>query len=235
MAHIGCFRDAGSRDLPTRVAHGKGITVYRCFSLCKGRKFRFSGVQHGTECWCGNHYGRYGRRDKRECRTQCSGDKTRYCGGAWRNDIFATGIEPRVSGVAFLGCFRDNSKRDLPVVYNANHKTTKPFCRKYCTAQKYKYFGLQAGYQCTCGNLYGAFGRVHASQCNTPCRGDRRRRCGAGWKNAIYTTGLKSKVARSESPASNKSHLFSMCYHLYECLTSSAISYRRAIHSDIGE
>uniref|UniRef100_A0A1I8JDN6 WSC domain-containing protein n=1 Tax=Macrostomum lignano TaxID=282301 RepID=A0A1I8JDN6_9PLAT len=195
MSHIGCFVDGRRRDLPT--VGGKGsITVGRCYGLCKKKGFRFFGVQIGKQCWCGNHYGRYGRRDKRECRYQCRGDKTTYCGGSWRNDVYATGLEEHASGVTLLGCFRDNSKRDLPLVHGAGHRTTKAYCLKYCKSRGYRYFGLQAGSACTCGNKYGSFGRVNAKQCRTRCRGDKRRTCGGSWRNSVYSTGIGSKPVR---------------------------------------
>uniref|UniRef100_A0A1I8JE00 WSC domain-containing protein n=1 Tax=Macrostomum lignano TaxID=282301 RepID=A0A1I8JE00_9PLAT len=195
MSHIGCFVDGRRRDLPT--VGGKGsMTVGRCYGLCKKKGFRFFGVQIGKQCWCGNHYGRYGRRDKRECRYQCRGDKTTYCGGSWRNDVYATGLEEHASGVTLLGCFRDNSKRDLPLVHGAGHRTTKAYCLKYCKSRGYRYFGLQAGSACTCGNKYGSFGRVNAKQCRTRCRGDKRRTCGGSWRNSVYSTGIGSKPVR---------------------------------------
>uniref|UniRef100_A0A1I8JE97 WSC domain-containing protein n=1 Tax=Macrostomum lignano TaxID=282301 RepID=A0A1I8JE97_9PLAT len=246
MSHIGCFVDGRRRDLPTLGGKGS-MTVGRCYGLCKKKGFRFFGVQigkqcwcgnhygrygrrdkrecryqcrgdkttycggswrndvyatgvvvasKGKQCWCGNHYGRYGRRDKRECRYQCRGDKTTYCGGSWRNDVYATGLEEHASGVTLLGCFRDNSKRDLPLVHGAGHRTTKAYCLKYCKSRGYRYFGLQAGSACTCGNKYGSFGRVNAKQCRTRCRGDKRRTCGGSWRNSVYSTGIGSKPVR---------------------------------------
>ena len=174
------------------------MSVGKCYRLCKSKKFKFFGVQAGNECWCGNHYGRYGRRDKRECRSQCNGDKTTYCGGGWRNDVYATGLEEHAVGVSFLGCFRDNGHRDLPVVHNANHETTKAYCLNFCKARGYRYFGLQAGFQCTCGNKYGNFGRVAVKECSTRCRGDSRRTCGGSWRNAVYSTGIGSKAVKRE-------------------------------------
>uniref|UniRef100_A0A1I8JCY7 WSC domain-containing protein n=1 Tax=Macrostomum lignano TaxID=282301 RepID=A0A1I8JCY7_9PLAT len=126
MSHIGCFVDGRRRDLPTLGGKGS-MTVGRCYGLCKKKGFRFFGVQIGKQCWCGNHYGRYGRRDKRECRYQCRGDKTTYCGGSWRND------RPEWK---YVGCFKDNRNRDLPVVYTANYKDDKRLTASAIVAAK---------------------------------------------------------------------------------------------------
>uniref|UniRef100_A0A1I8FI82 WSC domain-containing protein n=1 Tax=Macrostomum lignano TaxID=282301 RepID=A0A1I8FI82_9PLAT len=224
-SHLECLTLAAlltAGDAIFQLWQEKGsMTVGRCYGLCKKKGFRFFGVQIGKQCWCGNHYGRYGRRDKRECRYQCRGDKTTYCGGSWRNDVYATGVvvaskgdkttycggswrndvyatglEEHASGVTLLGCFRDNSKRDLPLVHGAGHRTTKAYCLKYCKSRGYRYFGLQAGSACTCGNKYGSFGRVNAKQCRTRCRGDKRRTCGGSWRNSVYSTGIGSKPVR---------------------------------------
>uniref|UniRef100_A0A1I8JEG4 WSC domain-containing protein n=1 Tax=Macrostomum lignano TaxID=282301 RepID=A0A1I8JEG4_9PLAT len=179
MSHIGCFIDGRRRDLPTLGGKGS-MTVGRCYGLCKKKGFRFFGVQIGKQCWCGNHYGRYGRRDKRECRYQCRGDKTTYCGGSWRNDVYATGVvvASKAAGVKYVGCFKDNRYRDLPVVYTANYKTTKAYCFRYCRAKGYRYFGLQNGNACTCGNTVGRYGKAKSKDCaRSTCKGDKRSKC----------------------------------------------------------
>ena len=91
MKHLGCYLDRGARDLSSRVIYGS-VTVPKCYNACKRRNYRFFGVQNGNECWCGNHYGRYSIRSNLECRSQCRGDKSTYCGGAWRNNVYTTGV-----------------------------------------------------------------------------------------------------------------------------------------------
>ncbi|PAA60591.1 hypothetical protein BOX15_Mlig004080g1, partial [Macrostomum lignano] len=194
MLHLGCFVDAKARDLPKLAGKGR-MTVGKCYNLCRKLKYRFFGVQYASQCWCGNHYGRYGLRDKNECRMQCSGDKTTYCGAGWRNDIFTTGLSARPKDSAYLGCFIDNAARDLPKVVNAGVKANSHYCIKLCKRAGYKYAGLQYASYCTCGNSYGSLGRVSNKQCKMTCKGDRREKCGGPWRNSVYSTGLKTRKA----------------------------------------
>uniref|UniRef100_A0A1I8J083 WSC domain-containing protein n=1 Tax=Macrostomum lignano TaxID=282301 RepID=A0A1I8J083_9PLAT len=194
MLHLGCFVDSKARDLPKLAGKGR-MTVGKCYNLCRKLKYRFFGVQYASQCWCGNHYGRYGLRDKNECRMQCSGDKTTYCGAGWRNDIFTTGLSARPKDSAYLGCFIDNAARDLPKVVNAGVKANSHYCIKLCKRAGYKYAGLQYASYCTCGNSYGSLGRVSNKQCKMTCKGDRREKCGGPWRNSVYSTGLKTRKA----------------------------------------
>lgn len=136
-----------------------------------------------------------------------------------------------------LGCFVDNGHRDLPVVYNAQHQTTKAFCWKYCRARGYKYFGLQAGYQCTCGNTFGRYGRAKAKECNRICKGDKRAKCGGSWRNQIFTTGLTSKKMKgsfaiwlSQFVSTPKSGIVIHQYAMHALLGGSQIFERSREH-----
>ncbi len=46
--------------------------------------------------------------------------------------------------------------------------------------------GLQFGYECRCGDLYGKYGQVADSECATQCADNRSEICGDGEKNSIY-------------------------------------------------
>ncbi|PAA55829.1 hypothetical protein BOX15_Mlig029288g1 [Macrostomum lignano] len=93
--YIGCFVDKEKRDLP--VLGGSGhMYAGKCDRLCRNRNYRYFGLQHSKECWCGNSYGKYGARQSSECRMRCSGNRGSYCGSSWRNSIYAT-TKPRAS------------------------------------------------------------------------------------------------------------------------------------------
>jgi len=53
--------------------------------------FRYSAVQYGYLCFCGNMYGKYDMVPDSECNTVCSGNNKFTCGGLWRNKIYSTG------------------------------------------------------------------------------------------------------------------------------------------------
>ena len=68
--------------------------------------------------------------------------------------------------VAFLGCYRDSSDRDLPV-YQGNPKTNTE-CKNLCKSDGYKYMGRQFSNECWCGNSYGKYGTL--SSCGDGCQ-----------------------------------------------------------------
>merc|ERR1712159_38843 len=76
----------------------------------------------------------------------------------------------------FIGCYKDNSKRDLPV---RKGNTSRGGCKSSC--KNYKYFGRQWTNECWCGNSYGKYGKTSGCKCDASNQG--------GWKNCIYATG----------------------------------------------
>lgn len=46
------------------------------------------GLQHETECFCGDVYDKYGIDDEERCDRLCSGNGSQYCGGAFRNSVW---------------------------------------------------------------------------------------------------------------------------------------------------
>ena len=64
-----------------------------------------------------------------------------------------------------------------------------------CAAQcgGFKFFGVQDGYACFCGDDYGTYGPAPESDCNVPCTGDHSIMCGGPDRNSIYTIPAKSK------------------------------------------
>lgn len=116
----------------------------------------------------------------------------------------------------YIGCYKDcdggrsctQSNRDLPTYYCANGKDdaggcgpdpnvpcfgvfaggrdmTPQLCSGICSG--FKFFGIQAGYQCYCGNDYGnQGGKAPARDCPNKCTGNTTLSCGGGSRNSIY-------------------------------------------------
>ena len=90
-----------------------------------------------------------------------------------------------------LGCFTDKFapfERDLDgMVALEESRITPAFCESVCGARhQYKYFGLQYGAECWCGNSYGKHGEESADKCNKPCNGDASLTCGGELTNSVY-------------------------------------------------
>ena len=97
LEYLGCYRDvyaANERDLlGSLLLNDDGanlITPSYCEDYCGTRQFAYVGVQYGSECWCGNSYGKHGRLEDSECSTPCVGDASlvNQCGGALANSVF---------------------------------------------------------------------------------------------------------------------------------------------------
>ena len=87
-------------------------------------------------------------------------------------------------------CYIDNPKRILdPKTKIALSIMTPDVCNKICVASNYKYFGVEYGAECFCGNkLPSRKLKDNMSKCNMNCRGDTKQKCGASWRINISKT-----------------------------------------------
>jgi len=83
--YLGCYKDEPNRDLEVRFANG--LSIRECFDQVAGAGLKYGGLQYGHECFGGNTVGRYGERPG-QCQTPCSADRSRMCGGNWRQSVF---------------------------------------------------------------------------------------------------------------------------------------------------
>jgi hypothetical protein len=67
---LGCFKDAGNRDLTTYIS--KNISPKECFKQAREKGFEFAAMQAGSHCFGGNKVGKYGDRPEKECNSECS-------------------------------------------------------------------------------------------------------------------------------------------------------------------
>jgi hypothetical protein len=91
--------------------------------------------------------------------------------------------------LAYVGCFRDEiGNRDLgEMVIMDETLMTPSFCEAQCGKRhQFKYFALQYGLECWCGNSYGKHPQAPDSDCNMACTGDSQQHCGAGSRNSVY-------------------------------------------------
>jgi hypothetical protein len=108
----------------------------------------------------------------------------------------------------YIGCYNDNVPgRDLTTWFCSNGKVGRDcaidenmpyprnwagsakmspeFCSDLCSG--FRFFGLQAGFGCFCGNDYGNNGgKAQDGECDMPCSGSPSIMCGSGQHNSIY-------------------------------------------------
>jgi len=94
---------------------------------------------------------------------------------------------------SYVGCFVDDGSRDLQQGPRA-YGHTSASCMEECS--DYSYFALQNNGWCVCGNAYSSdvqYAQVDNNQCGANCAGDDQL-CGAGWRNAVYSTGREPPI-----------------------------------------
>jgi hypothetical protein len=186
-SYVGCYVDDSSRDLESGpMAYGYNSVT--CNDECTSQGFPFFALQNNGWCVCGNAYGtesQYNSVPDNECGGVCAGDD-QLCGAGWRNAVYRTSVPEPERLYSYVGCFTDNSRRDLesgPMAYGYTSVT----CNQACSA--YNYFALQNNGWCVCGDAYAtqaAYRQVADDDCGSNCVGDDQR-CGAGWRNAVFS------------------------------------------------
>jgi hypothetical protein len=87
--YIGCYRDSRRRDLYKYM--GRGYHQSTCSAKC--RQFKFFSLQYNGECFCDNNYGKYGRKNDRDCtmergKSALKSGCGKCRGGSWRNAVY---------------------------------------------------------------------------------------------------------------------------------------------------
>jgi hypothetical protein len=90
---LGCFLDSSERDLPDGP-RAFGHTSQACAAACTA--YPYFALQGGGQCFCGRSYGsgaNHSRVPDTKCGHICPGEDgkmpARWCGGGWRNAVFA--------------------------------------------------------------------------------------------------------------------------------------------------
>ena len=94
----------------------------------------------------------------------------------------------------YVGCYKDFQKRTLPFARRDNKDNSKATCIKHCFSKGYAVAGMQNSDECFCGkNAPQGSYKVRDSECNKPCRGNNKERCGGVYRNSVYFTGVSGK------------------------------------------
>ena len=160
-----------------------------CSQFCASGGWRFSGVEAGNECWCGNTLDTSLVADPATCNTPCTGDANTICGGGWRLNVYdrGTNIPPiqDVPGWTYQNCYTDDWARTLAITQPTSTTLTPAACATLC--QGHRYFGVEAGNECYCGDdLDAAKLASDPTTCSTACTGQPNFVCGGGWRLTIY-------------------------------------------------
>ncbi|XP_062580883.1 uncharacterized protein LOC134242772 isoform X2 [Saccostrea cucullata] len=188
---LGCYEDSRNRVLNGRRTHGNYMTVGRCRQRCEKERKRFYGLEAGNACFCGNSMRYKKRKPLKECRMKCKGNNE-ACGGAWRILIYRN-PKYRSSGKRkgnirrkdMVGCYQDSRKRVLSGRRTSGRHMTVGRCRRRCERERKRFYGLEAGNACFCGNSMRYKKRKPLKECRMKCKGNNEA-CGGAWRILIY-------------------------------------------------
>ncbi|MBF0276140.1 MAG: pentapeptide repeat-containing protein [SAR324 cluster bacterium] len=207
--YLGCFKDQSARTLKGKPWVDSQMTPSKCINYCGEKNYKYAGVENGSECFCGNNeqYGQYG---SGKCETACTGDSLQKCGGWWEIGVYAVNSGSQVSAApapfqggqsqqntdvsfSYVGCFKDQSNRDMKGYYLDTADMTTNKCLDLCRSKGFAYAATQYGGHCFCDNSYGHSGP--ADNCTMPCKGDSNQICGGSWANSIYAINSGNRAA----------------------------------------
>lgn len=141
----------------------------------------------GEECFCGNSLDAT-RKSTNTCDMHCTGAPTEVCGGGWLLSIFerdtTSPTTPLISGWKHSYCYSDDWDRTLTGISETSTVMTPSLCAKFCCGSKY--FGMEAGNECFCGETLDQSKIAPLGECDMPCTGDNTLHCGGGWRLSIY-------------------------------------------------
>ena len=136
------------------------------------------------------------------------GDNSNSAQGKFYEGIMVTGtttdatdeaVQANIIGVKYknipappataLGCYKDAADHDLPISASKGMVSSDALqeCGELCAS--YKYFALEYGKECRCGDSYGKYGKSSdpATDCNMPCENDESVTCGGNYKENVYS------------------------------------------------
>ncbi|KAL1955711.1 hypothetical protein VTO42DRAFT_8183 [Malbranchea cinnamomea] len=93
---------------------------------------------------------------------------------------------PSSPNIDYRGCYTDSVfSRALTGAASDDDEMTIDFCADFC--QAYRFFGLEYGRECFCGNTQSSESTLVAdSECSMPCGGDGSKICGASNRLSVY-------------------------------------------------
>ncbi|KAL0932499.1 copper radical oxidase [Colletotrichum truncatum] len=195
--YLGCAIDSQTLRV---LENGKrtasdDMTADTCATYCNNYSYKYFGIENGRECFCANEPSstpQYATAS--ECNAPCAGDGKTLCGAKGRLSLYQSTKTPSTNAVTGLGNFKylqcglDNvSDRALKGEHFATDDMTPGKCASLCA--NYRYFGLEFGKECFCGNEYNKALEKPAGDCYMKCSGNNGVEiCGAGDRLSVYTT-----------------------------------------------
>lgn len=132
-----------------------------------------------------------------DCNMLCAGDRTEYCGGSSRLNLYLNSsasvvpsVNPGIANYTYQGCYTDSVvERVLMDASQSGSDMTVAKCASICAP--YTYFGTEYSAECFCGNaLRNTTALVDESECGMTCAGNSTQLCGGGNRLSVYSKSI---------------------------------------------
>ncbi|EXJ87033.1 hypothetical protein A1O3_03990 [Capronia epimyces CBS 606.96] len=220
---LGCYTE-GSQSRALSVPVNANNTVAGCLQACQG--YLYSGVEYGGQCFCGNSLSTGAVTTQAlDCSMTCNSNQTEYCGGPSRLNMYLYGngslpsstpgsgtqnapapgptaptTPATIGNFSYVSCYTEAATgRALTSFALADNSINIQTCASNCT--QYRYFGVEYGRECYCGNALGA-GSVPATdgRCNMACSGNSSLVCGGPNGLTLYANPNWTSTATTPPP-----------------------------------
>ncbi|KAH7308268.1 galactose oxidase [Rhexocercosporidium sp. MPI-PUGE-AT-0058] len=173
--HIGCYKEKTRGDSLKTFAGvtNAAMSLQVCETHCSQYQATMYGLTRGNQCLCGDQI------------------STGTVGAPLKTLL----TEPKVpSTIVHKGCYKEpagakSALSDYPLLNDA--KMTIKMCQYHCSAYQSKFFGVENGRICNCGDDFKAATAVANSICKTACGGDKGSFCGANNHFNLYELDFK--------------------------------------------
>ncbi|KAF3232296.1 hypothetical protein TWF191_000068 [Orbilia oligospora] len=224
FSFYGCWSDSASnRSLKGKATSGSNINITSCATFCQG--YTWMGTSYSNECYCGNDLGGV-TKPLADCNMLCAADQYSFCGAGSRLSLYlrngtsvssssttaqssttiGTGTTsatatptPPISGWNYLSCWTDDvANRSLQDSNYATDDNSLTKCSQFCAG--FKYFGVEYGSECYCGNVLGGASAAEGD-CYKTCTGSNEI-CGGDNRLNVYSAKPASTKTTSTSTSS---------------------------------
>lgn len=214
FTYLGCANEGtAGRALSKDSFADSTMTLERCQDFCTTKGQALSGVEYGSECYCGSVLENGSTLGgSTQCTMACGGNPAAVCGGPGALSVYnntalvppkAPATLPGVGTYLSLGCYTEGvAERALAGAATAGAGMTVAVCVGFCKDAGFRYAGLEYSTECYCGAAIAATAAKAApADCGMLCGGDKFSYCGGSGRLNVYAApASNSTVSTSTTP-----------------------------------
>ena len=124
------------------------MTIQKCLSICRSKKFQFASLEWSMECYCGNEpENGFKWAWPGKCNSRCGGNLEQVCGGSRAMSVYSVATD----GICIMD-FPNNRRVLDRYSITGDDNMTIELCRDICAEKSTRYYGVENGDECYCGD-----------------------------------------------------------------------------------